>query len=89
MRNVWTRSANGDVWHLGVQRELRGDKTDKLMSVYFVTSCTRKQLGGAWGSVQVDLPADEQPPHVCSRCASHHKAQELLKTFDKRGRKIK
>lgn len=48
---MWIASNRTDetIWHLGRKREQRGARTGRLMHTYYVTACSGRQLGGAWG----------------------------------------
>lgn len=67
---TWINSLAGSgqvVWHLGEKRELRGVKTGTIKRTYYVTKCTGKQLGGAYGYVtREDTPIIDL---ACKRCA--------------------
>lgn len=54
-------------WHIGVRKELRGERTGKVFSVYYVTKCSGAQLGGAWGQTEKnELPKGAV---LCPRCS--------------------
>jgi hypothetical protein len=55
------------IYHLGVRRELRYERTGLIQKVYYVTRCNGKILGGSWGQTEMDeWPAFRV--HRCERC---------------------
>lgn len=70
----FTRSNNPDaagLWHIGIRKELRGEKTGKLFATYWPTLCRGKQLGGAWGQDQQEF-VSEPICAVCEKRALKH-----------------
>jgi len=65
--NLWISSNRAtDLWHLADRREMRGDRTGKIICTYYVTACTGHQLGGPWGQ---SMEKGAVPPGmVCPRC---------------------
>lgn len=62
----WITSNPEGYWHVGLRHESRGLRTGKLMSVYYKTACSGRQLGGPWGQTERnELPANAG---VCPRC---------------------
>lgn len=67
---AWIRSnaGEGGLWHLATEHTLNGAVTGKVLSRYFLTACSNRQLGGAWGyekRVGLGKPDDGV---FCSRC---------------------
>lgn len=66
------------LWHVGVRHELCGEKTGKIFSIYYVTKCNGRQLGGSWGYKTADeLPEGSEK---CPRCFKE--AQRIGKKSD-------
>lgn len=66
--SVWITGAGQlrSLWHLGRKRELRGEKTGKLIATYYVAACNNRQLGGAWGYARINNIPDNAS--ICPRC---------------------
>jgi hypothetical protein len=64
-------------WHIGRRLDSRGDKSGKLFGVYYVTLCSGRQLGGAWGQSE----KDEHSGNVCSRCATIARSKTIPSTW--------
>jgi hypothetical protein len=53
-------------YHIGVRRDLRYAKSGLIQIAYYVTKCSGRQLGGAWGQAETQkLPNDAI---LCNRC---------------------
>lgn len=63
---TWITSNRDDsMWHLGVAREARGPVSGRVLSTSYVTRCSGRSLGGAWGqSKNRGRPARD----LCPRC---------------------
>jgi hypothetical protein len=49
---------SSSVYHLGLRRELRYDKSNLIAGFHYVTKCNGRKLGGLWGQIESDeLPA--------------------------------
>lgn len=68
---------NTHTYHLGVLRELRGEKTGKVYSTYVVAACSGRQLGGVWGQT---VYKTEAPEHgiACRKCFPKPSLEEVL-----------
>jgi hypothetical protein len=53
-------------WHRATMRELKGEKTGKVFSSYWVAACSGNRPGGAWGAITTD---EEPTDFLCPRCA--------------------
>ena len=53
-------------WHIGKKKESKYGRSGLLANVYYVTSCTGKQLGGPWGQSEITkMPSKDE---ICPRC---------------------
>jgi hypothetical protein len=60
------QSDDKPTWHIGVKKELRGDRTGKLLGTYYLTACNGQQLGGAYGYTVRN--AVDGRDKLCARC---------------------
>ena len=68
--STWIAANSDGKFHLGLKHELRGDKSGKVYSTHYITACSRKQLGGAWGywKSPTDPRTGTSTREICSRC---------------------
>ena len=67
---TWIAANNeGAKFHLGLKHELRGDKSGHVYATHYITACSRKQLGGAWGYWNAPIdPRTINGAAICARC---------------------
>jgi len=65
---AFIRSGEGNV-HLGLRADMLGVRSGLILRVSYVSACSSKQIGGAWGYVKTQ----EQPEgsHLCQRCVKY------------------
>jgi hypothetical protein len=63
---VVSLNPSAKIWHLGVRKFRRYSRSGLIAGVSYVTKCSGRQLGGAWGYAKKSelFDADEK----CSRC---------------------
>lgn len=53
-------------WHIGRRKISRYSRSGLISSVHYVTACSGKQLGGAFG--QMEMEYGNPPADLCERC---------------------
>jgi len=67
--------ADDPLWHLGLRQEARYARSGLLRSVYYVTACNGRLLGGPWG--QSEKSAVPEGAEHCPRC--RERAAQVIK----------
>lgn len=72
-RFAFIRSGEGNV-HLGLRVDMLGVRSGLIMDVSYVSVCSGKQIGGAWGYTKTqDQPKGSVPCPRCVKYAAKHK----------------
>lgn len=67
-RLAYIRSGAGNV-HLGLRVDALGARSGLILRVSYVSACSGKQIGGAWGCTKTqDKPKGSS---ICPRCAKY------------------
>jgi hypothetical protein len=65
---AFIRSGEGNV-HLGLRVDALGARSGLIMRVSYVSACSGKQIGGAWGYSKTQNQPEGS--HVCPRCVKY------------------